>query len=107
MSPATRNIALLLVIPPWTQLPDPHLRLRVSVSPMAWINNFLMNIGPIGEPQLLHTPIAVYIVASFMPHSPLHGLCRSTLIWSSTTIAWLEAASRSTCQARAGRPSSR
>jgi putrescine transport system permease protein len=71
MDPATRNIALMLVVlPSWTS---------VLIRIYAWIgilknngllNNFLMWTGVIDEPlAIMHTPIAVYIgiVYAYLP----------------------------------------
>jgi putrescine transport system permease protein len=63
MDPATRNIALLLVIlPSWTAF---LIRIYAWIGILknnGLINNFLSWIGVISEPlQLLHTPLAVYI----------------------------------------------
>ena len=71
MSPATRNIALLLVIlPSWTSF---LIRIYAWVGilkPNGLINNYLMHLGLIDAPlKLLHTPIAVYIgiVYAYLP----------------------------------------
>ena len=63
MSPANRNIALMLVIlPSWTSF---LIRIYAWVGILknnGLLNNFLMNLGLIDEPlQILHTPVAVYI----------------------------------------------
>jgi putrescine transport system permease protein len=63
MDPATRNIALLLVIlPSWTAF---LIRIYAWIGILknnGLINNFLSWIGVISEPlQLLHTPLAVYV----------------------------------------------
>ena len=71
LSPAKRNIALLLVIlPSWTSF---LIRIYAWVGilkPNGLINNFLQNLGVIDEPlKLLYTPTAVYIgiVYAYLP----------------------------------------
>ena len=71
MAPATRNIALLLVIlPSWTSF---LIRIYAWVGilkPNGLINNYLISLGVIDAPlKLLHTPIAVYIgiVYAYLP----------------------------------------
>lgn len=71
MSPAARNVALLLVIlPSWTSF---LIRIYAWVGilkPNGLINHYLMTLGLIDAPlKLLHTPIAVYIgiVYAYLP----------------------------------------
>jgi len=71
MSPANRNIALMLVIlPSWTSF---LIRIYAWVGILknnGLLNNFLMNLGLIDQPlQILHTPVAVYIgiVYAYLP----------------------------------------
>ena len=71
MDPATRNIALMLVIlPSWTSF---LIRIYAWVGILknnGLLNNFLMNLGLIDQPlQILHTPVAVYIgiVYAYLP----------------------------------------
>ncbi|KFN46910.1 ABC transporter permease subunit [Arenimonas metalli] len=71
MSPANRNIALMLVIlPSWTSF---LIRIYAWVGILknnGLLNNFLINIGLIDQPlQILHTPVAVYIgiVYAYLP----------------------------------------
>ncbi|MFY2765010.1 ABC transporter permease subunit [Arenimonas sp. MALMAid1274] len=71
MSPANRNIALMLVIlPSWTSF---LIRIYAWVGILknnGLLNNFLMGLGLIDEPlQILHTPMAVYIgiVYAYLP----------------------------------------
>lgn len=71
LSPAKRNIALLLVIlPSWTSF---LIRIYAWVGilkPNGLINNFLLGLGVIDEPlKLLYTPVAVYIgiVYAYLP----------------------------------------
>lgn len=71
MSPANRNICLMLVIlPSWTSF---LIRIYAWVGILknnGLINNMLMGIGLIDEPlQILHTPLAVYvgIVYAYLP----------------------------------------
>ena len=71
MSPANRNIALMLVIlPSWTSF---LIRIYAWVGILknnGLLNNFLMNLGLIDAPlQILHTPVAVYIgiVYAYLP----------------------------------------
>ena len=71
MSPANRNIALMLVIlPSWTSF---LIRIYAWVGILknnGLLNNFLMSLGLIDEPlQILHTPVAVYIgiVYAYLP----------------------------------------
>ena len=71
MDPASRNIALMLVIlPSWTSF---LIRIYAWVGILknnGLLNNFLMGLGLIDEPlQILHTPVAVYIgiVYAYLP----------------------------------------
>ena len=71
MPPATRNVALMLVIlPSWTSF---LIRIYAWIGILknnGLINNFLMSLGVIDEPlQILHTPVAVYIgiVYAYLP----------------------------------------
>ncbi|MBW8313227.1 MAG: ABC transporter permease subunit [Rhizobium sp.] len=71
MDPATRNVALMLVIlPSWTSF---LIRIYAWVGILknnGLLNNFLMGLGLIDEPlQILHTPVAVYIgiVYAYLP----------------------------------------
>mgnify|MGYP002780692883 FL=1 len=71
MSPANRNIALMLVIlPSWTSF---LIRIYAWVGILknnGLLNNFLMNLGLVDQPlQILHTPVAVYIgiVYAYLP----------------------------------------
>ena len=71
MDPATRNIALMLVIlPSWTSF---LIRIYAWVGILknnGLLNNFLIGLGLIDEPlQILHTPVAVYIgiVYAYLP----------------------------------------
>jgi putrescine transport system permease protein len=71
MSPANRNIALMLVIlPSWTSF---LIRIYAWVGILknnGLLNNFLMDLGLIDQPlQILHTPVAVYIgiVYAYLP----------------------------------------
>ena len=71
MEPATRNVALMLVIlPSWTSF---LIRIYAWVGILknnGLLNNFLMNLGLIDQPlQILHTPVAVYIgiVYAYLP----------------------------------------
>ncbi|WP_043801816.1 ABC transporter permease subunit [Arenimonas malthae] len=71
MDPATRNVALMLVIlPSWTSF---LIRIYAWVGILknnGLLNNFLIGLGLIDEPlQILHTPVAVYIgiVYAYLP----------------------------------------
>jgi putrescine transport system permease protein len=71
MSPAARNVALMLVIlPSWTSF---LIRIYAWVGILknnGLLNNLLIGIGVIDEPlQILHTPVAVYIgiVYAYLP----------------------------------------
>ena len=71
MDPATRNIALMLVIlPSWTSF---LIRIYAWVGILknnGLLNNLLMGMGLIDEPlAILHTPVAVYIgiVYAYLP----------------------------------------
>jgi len=71
MEPATRNIALMLVIlPSWTSF---LIRIYAWVGILknnGLLNNLLIGIGLIDEPlAILHTPVAVYIgiVYAYLP----------------------------------------
>ena len=71
MPPATRNIALMLVIlPSWTSF---LIRIYAWIGILknnGLINNFLMWLGMIDQPlQILHTALAVYIgiVYAYLP----------------------------------------
>jgi putrescine transport system permease protein len=71
MDPATRNVALMLVIlPSWTSF---LIRIYAWVGILknnGLLNNLLIGMGLIDEPlQILHTPVAVYIgiVYAYLP----------------------------------------
>ena len=71
MNPATRNVALMLVIlPSWTSF---LIRIYAWVGILknnGLINNLLMGLGVIDQPlAILHTPVAVYIgiVYAYLP----------------------------------------
>ncbi|MAL03053.1 MAG: putrescine ABC transporter permease PotH [Arenimonas sp.] len=71
MDPATRNVALMLVIlPSWTSF---LIRIYAWVGILknnGLLNNALMGLGLIDEPlAILHTPVAVYIgiVYAYLP----------------------------------------
>ena len=71
MEPATRNVALMLVIlPSWTSF---LIRIYAWVGILknnGLLNNLLIGMGLIDEPlQILHTPVAVYIgiVYAYLP----------------------------------------
>ncbi len=71
MNPATRNVALMLVIlPSWTSF---LIRIYAWVGILknnGLINNLLMGLGIIDQPlAILHTPVAVYIgiVYAYLP----------------------------------------